>query len=542
MRLRVKKSIYGASIVVTQTPLSHVVRLPLLSIIGPVYAQIAPVCKGSRTLNSQAELDRLSACVTFEGHLTLGPDFTSAQISGIQTIRGNLTAVNQTKLESLIAPNLSYVDGALIVTDAPNLISLSIPNLAYLGSIYLEDLPALPFVNTKQQIYPASSQFSQDIVIQRTGLETIGWIQFKSVSNARIIDNPQMNLIYLSLVSCQGTLEVRNNSQHASVIFSELRNAGNILIQDGVEKIDMPGLMGLQGSMILSNNTYSTLEFPNLTNVGEQVEDGGNYRYPYHFDMVPQIVIDSSMNHNLHNVSFPKLEWIYHHLIIKGSNSWTDLSGFPALQTVGRNITIDGDFTNIDFPQLKGWSNLTELTVNAPVSCNDFVHQKGIAHNNFTKLECNGVKYNTKTNTSGPASLGDGTDPEAEPERKMSDGAKAGVVVGVASAIGLAASAVLYYLRRNGCQWPWSHPPNRPISELPEAESSKAELYDDRMRPELGDGMPMAELEDGRMRPELEGSSSFIAELDGTPKLSPTTSDLTVFESTIPEIGEGRIR
>ncbi|KAF3927362.1 hypothetical protein ABW21_db0203888 [Orbilia brochopaga] len=511
------------------TKLLTVVCLLFSSSFGPAYGQHA-FCNEAKTVNSQAELDLIRACVTLNGDLTLGSNLKSAVITGIQIIRGNLNAVNQTDLKRIAAPNLSYIDGSLRVTDAPTLYTLDIPNLAYLGSIHLENLPMLESFNTSTQVYPSTTSTSTDIIVRSTGIDNINSILFKNSNVVQLVDNPRIANINLSHVGVGSLLEIRNNGQDAFVSLNQLSYARSIILEGGIRDISLPALTRTLGDIILTNNTYSALEIPKLESLGQDFGD--------HMPRLEaKLVIDGSSSPNLRTVAFPLLGMVMNNLtLIRGSSNWSGVQGFPVLKQVGQDISIDGNFTTIELPQLDRWYN-TSLSVNAAVSCHDFVKQPGIAHKNFTKLVCNGMEFNTTADTGKSGSTGDGTQGAGMPM-----GVKAGIGVGVAGVIGLAISAAFYHCRRTGRRWLWTTPAHKNASEL-SGDVFKAEMDDDRMRPELSDGRNSpAELDDGtmNMRPELEGSG-FIAELDGTPKLSPTTSQLEFFESTIPEIGQGLI-
>ncbi|KAK6332874.1 hypothetical protein TWF696_002894 [Orbilia brochopaga] len=524
MRMRIR---HGLS---TATKFLAVV-CSVLSSVGPAYAQYAsayehyPFCNQDQIVHSQAELDLLRACIIFNGHLTIDANLKSAQISGIQIIRGNLTAVNQTQTESIIAPNLSYIDGALRVIGAPMLESVGIPNLAYLGSIHLENLPTLDSFNTSTKVLAANRPEAPEIVIRSTGIGNIDWLLYTFAAGVQIIDNPRMRNIRLPIKSAD-LLEIRNNGRDATVALENLVYCRDLYIKDGVGNLTLPRLYQTTGDVSLSNNTYSALELPALETVGIDFDaaDPADRRFT-------NLTVDASPN--LRTVSFPMLKIALSSLILNGSSNWKVLNGFPSLQQVS-SLFVDGNFTTVEFPKLESQRS-TSVYVKAEVSCNDFIKQEGIAHRNFTVLMCNEMIYNTTTDTLGPLSAGD------EAQSSMPMGAKAGIAVGVASALGLVVSAAFYHCRRTGRRWLWIYPAHKNVSEL-SGDTFKAELGDDRMRPELSDGRSSpAELDDGTMRPELEGSGP-IAELDGTPKLSPTTSQLLVFESTIPEIGEGSIR
>ncbi|KAF3229617.1 hypothetical protein TWF106_000006 [Orbilia oligospora] len=202
------------------------------------------------------------------------------------------------------------------------------------------------------------------------------------------------------------------------------------------------------------------------------------------------------------------LEWVMSDLRINGSEKWTDLKGFPVLGSVGRDIVINGSFTNVDLPELRAGDQGSTFWINSPqVDCTNLMQQSTFTEGNWkTNITCNGRMFDLSPE-----------DPVTEDKKSLSGGAIAVIVVGVIAAIVAALIVAFVCSRRKGYKHtlPWNRdePPKIPELEDGEGGTQKRKIV------ELGagaSGQRATELEGLKTRvgPELEGSIP-LAELEG---------------------------
>lgn len=109
-------------------------------------------CSGQASITSQAELDNLQSCSSYDGTISIdGTNAEALNMDGIERITGDLIMRNNDNLNSFHAPALQSIRGGINVANQTHLSQLSVPNLKNASSITLAVLPELDdlsFVNS----------------------------------------------------------------------------------------------------------------------------------------------------------------------------------------------------------------------------------------------------------------------------------------------------------------------------------------------------------------------------------------------------------
>ncbi|KAK6355949.1 hypothetical protein TWF718_000326 [Orbilia javanica] len=481
-----------------KTPNIPLIYFYLFTTITGVYSQSLNCTAELQTVNSQSDLDALSNCVTLSGSINFGRDIVNATIRGIQTIRGALRIPYGANVQRLEAPNLSFVGGIMQVTGALNLTVLSMPSLANVGSLRLEYLPRLRSVEFSSQINSLGDDTAIQLVVWSTAIESLADIIYRKVESVQIIDNPNLFDINLPIGNITGVFVVRDNGENTTVTLPYLESAGFVHMGDLVGEVSLPNLTSVETDVRITSRYLRSIELPNLVNIGKERVVTNTLKATLEVNRSP----------NLTAVSFPKLQWIATDLRINGSEGWTNLNGFPVLETVGKDIVIDGSFLDVDLPKLRAGSQESTFWINSPqVGCAGLLEQSIFTEGDWkTNITCNGNTFDLS--------------PEETPteDKSLSGEAIGGIAVGVVAAVVVAFVILFVYLRRKGYMQtlPWRR---ADIPKIPELEDGEGGIQKGKLvEADAANSRATAELEDpkSRLAPELEGSSVPLAELEGT--------------------------
>ncbi|KAK6500163.1 hypothetical protein TWF481_010515 [Arthrobotrys musiformis] len=489
-----------------KTPkLSLISLLTIINIITRVHSQSTTSANCTAellTINSQSELDALSSCVTLSGSINFGRDIVNATINGIQTIRGALRVTYGAKVQRLIAPDLSFVGGILQISGALNLTVLSMPSLANVGSLRFEYLPRLRTVEFSSQIDSLGDDTAIQLVVWDTAIESLADIIYRKVESVQIIENPNMVEVDLPIRNITGVFVVRDNGNDTRVSLPYLGTVGYVHMGANVGEVNLPNLTAVETDVRITSDYLRRIELPGLVNIGTEKVATTTRRAS----------LEINRSKNLTAVSFPKLEWIMSDLRINGSEGWTELGGFPVLGSVGDDVVIDGDFENINLPNLRPGDGESRFWINSPqVDCAALLREPIFTEGGWrTNVTCNGGLYDLSPE-----------EETKETKKSLSGGAIGGIAVGAVAAVGGALILFFVCFRRRRVDLP-------KILELEDGGISKRKVA------ELPEAKPVAELEDPEtsVAPELEGSIP-LAELEASS--SPNQRRAPEHEVSIPK-------
>ncbi|KAF3936653.1 hypothetical protein ABW19_dt0206602 [Dactylella cylindrospora] len=352
-----------------------------LAAVGAANAQRNVCSARSTTVESQGDLDTLNSCTTLAGDLILGPNLVLATINGIRTIQGDLIAANAVDLQQLAAPELTTIEGMFNLTSLTRLQTLTFPFLETVGEIYWQTLPALTSISFNAEVSQADS-----VTITDTNLNSLNGINLRSCARFNINNNRYLKEVKVQLANITDSLAIEFNSPSVVASFPNLTWANNATFRSCGD-VQLPILTTVNGSIGFFENTFESLETPELTAVGTGTEGGD---------------ITFANNDNLKNVSMPELTTIFGTLQFVNNSEVTEITGFPKLATVHGSIDISGEFDEAAFPAIKDILGGFNLQTTANFSCEEF----------DSKLEGSIVrgKYVCSGAVTNPGT--EGTDPE----------------------------------------------------------------------------------------------------------------------------------
>jgi hypothetical protein len=178
-------------------------------------------------------------------------------------ITGDLVASGATGLMSFQAPGLAKIGGSFTLKGLTVLSTLSFPELMSVGDIAWSTLPALQDLVFTKQVRQADT-----VLITDTLLRSLEGINLVTATRFNINNNRYLKAIDVALSSVSDSLVIEANGKGVNASFSYLQWANNITIRDAGQ-IYFPVLEKINSSAAFVNNTFSVVEFPELTEVGE---------------------------------------------------------------------------------------------------------------------------------------------------------------------------------------------------------------------------------------------------------------------------------
>ncbi|KAK7202661.1 hypothetical protein BZA70DRAFT_285684 [Myxozyma melibiosi] len=296
------------------------------------------------TATAQADLDSLSSCTTFSGNIILAETLSSATITGIQEIEGNLICKNNTQISSISAPSLQSIGGAFTLNGLTVLGTLSFPELTSIGSINWVTLPAIDSLT-----FTTGVTSCDQIYISDTDLSTLNGITLDSVTTLDINNNLNLNEIEMPLTSVSDQIDVSFNGE-TTISFPNLIWANNLTFQD-VESISTPKLQTVNASYILISNNFEKLSAPNLTSVGG---------------------LSIIKNDDLTSISFPKLATIGSAGLEISNNTQLEEFSFPKVSAISGAIVLSGSFDNATFDDLTLVRGAVTISSDEDFDCSAF--------------------------------------------------------------------------------------------------------------------------------------------------------------------------
>ena len=261
----------------------------------------------------------LSSCSTIKGDVTVGTGVTNLSLSSIQTIEGGLTIKGAAGLISIDCPMLRQIEGAFTLTGLTILSTLSMPSLTKVGSISWTTLPALSSLTFTKGVTEAAS-----VLITDTDLNSLDGINLVTASIFNINNNKRLKVVNVSLGNVTQALSVEFNAKSVNCSFPNLVWANNITLRDAGEA-SFPNLESVNNSASFINNTFTSVDFPELTKVGQSFAFNSNGA--------------------LTNVTANSLESVGGTFQLANNTNWKIVDSFTSLKTVSGSIDLSGVFT-----------------------------------------------------------------------------------------------------------------------------------------------------------------------------------------------------
>ncbi|KAK9456234.1 hypothetical protein V1511DRAFT_457269 [Dipodascopsis uninucleata] len=336
--------------------------LSALALAAVVNAATNVCSEAERTATTDADLANLSGCTTLSGNLILAETLTSATLTGIEQITGNLICSNNSQITSISAPSLNSIGGTFTLNQLTVLATLSFPVLTSVGAINWITLPGVDSLDFNTGVNKCDSVYISD-----TSLNSLDGINLTTITTLELNNNLNLDDVEMGVTSVSNMLDISFNGNTA-VSFPSLQWANNLTFQD-VSSISTPSLNTVNSTYQLINNTFTSLQAPNLTSVGG---------------------ISVESNNKLTNISFPKLKTVGSAgLEIANNTKLTDLSGFPILSSISGALILDGDFVNASFPELTLVRGAVTIESEDDFDCSEFndMNSSGSIRGNDYKCE-----------------------------------------------------------------------------------------------------------------------------------------------------------
>lgn len=271
---------------------------------------------------------------------------STASLSNVKAIYGNLIISNATKLTSFSASSLATVTGKISLTELTILSTLDLSALTTVGSINFVTLPALTSITLTTGVTEINSLYISD-----TELESLDGFDVSSLDTFNVNNNKNLATISASLQSVKTALEVSYNSDEVQVHFDDLVWANNITFRD-VSSVSMTSLEKVNSTLVFISNSVTEIELPLLSSIGGSL----------------------SINNNdgLEDIDFSNLTSIGGGFVIANNSELETIDGFDSLQTVGGAIIFEGNFTNASLPSLKRVSGGVTIESSGDLDCDAF--------------------------------------------------------------------------------------------------------------------------------------------------------------------------
>ncbi|KAK3722728.1 cell wall protein Ecm33 [Vermiconidia calcicola] len=321
----------------------------LVPALAVAVGQAAAQCSGTTTIQNAGDASALSTCSTYSGDIAIATDTTDdIAIDGVRRITGSLTAKNVPEMVSLSGDSLSQIDDSFVLDNVEILSTLNFPSLSAVETVDWIGLPNLQELSFTTGLSKVSS-----LSIQNTQLSNFDGINLEEVDVMNVANNFYLNDITMPLAYVGEALSLEANGRDVNANFPNLQWAYNMTFRN-CSSVSIPSLSSLNGSMGFYSNYFDSLSAPNLT-----VSGGG---------------IAFVSNERLTNISMPSLRQVGGGLQVANNTRLDSVDGFPRLQRVGGAIDFNGDFEDVQLPQLddvRGAFNL-QSEQNIDDACEEF--------------------------------------------------------------------------------------------------------------------------------------------------------------------------
>lgn len=346
-------------------------------------------CSSFLNATSQADLDKIASCGTFDASLSISTDAGVLTLNGVQNITGSLSILSSVDLTSFSAPTLSQIGGTLDLEGLTILDTLSMPQLTDLGGIKLVTLPAL-----EELQFNSGVQNARDILVSDTSLKSLEGLNLSSVDTLDVNNNKNIDDISVAATEISGALNIAFNADSVNVSLPNLAWVNNATFRY-CGSVSMPQLQKVNNSLGFVNNTLYGLQFDNIQSVGS---------------------LTISSNSQLRNASFANLTTIGGGFVIANNTRYGKIFGFPKLKTVRGAIEFQGNLTQASLPSLEEVDGGVLIDSSNVFNCSSFdaAHKKGDFHGD--KYVCEGksttisTKLTSLTSTASDSSSGSNSD------------------------------------------------------------------------------------------------------------------------------------
>lgn len=339
--------------------------LPTVALAGTVIAQCSN--RETFTVTKTADVSQIASCTTYSGSVAIPTDIEDAadsnghnslSIEGVQKIVGNLTINDAVNLASVTLKDLKSITG-LQLGGLTVLSELSMPQVQTVSRLNLTALPAL------QQFSFGNSGVSeaQSILITNTGLTSLkGLDKLDQVDNFNVNNNNALQNVSLAVSTIKNAIRIEANNGDQSgtaVSFPMLESAMNMTFRN-CSSVELPSLANVSQYLGFYGNTFESFAAPNLTTTGGLV------------------FVDNTA---LSNISIPDITSVNNSFQIANNTMLKKIDGIQKVSVVTGSIDFNGNFSELNLPNLKQVRGAFNLQTSAEFDCapyDDAKKKKGI--------------------------------------------------------------------------------------------------------------------------------------------------------------------
>lgn len=381
-----------------------------------VSGAVAVGCRDpTATIKSPADATAIAKCGEIDGSILISKDFSGdINLGGLQSIGGDLVALDNPNITGLTASFLEEIGGALTLR---NLISMSSLQLQKLSSVKTIEWVTLRRLVGATLGTPGITKASS-VLVSDTTIKSLDGINVDNIATLNVNNNKDIVTFKSNIKTISDQILIDANGLKMQMEMPNLIWASNMTIHN-VTTFTAPALKTVNGSLTFKSNYFTSVSFPNLT----ALEEG-----TFSFVSNPQ----------LKNLSMPVLENIGGGFLIANNTALSEINGFSKLETIGGAIALRGSFSNFSFPAIDDVRGTAEITSTEDIksSCDKFNSDKG--------GEVQGGVTCTPENANANENTGEGSDGSSG--SSSGNGNSAGTFIGVnmAAVLGLGAVSVFY--------------------------------------------------------------------------------------------------
>ncbi|KAL2170339.1 hypothetical protein VTG60DRAFT_4925 [Thermothelomyces hinnuleus] len=315
--------------------------LPAFVAIGSVAAQSSCSSK-TTTINSQADVSKISGCRKVEGSIVLGSESgATIDLTGPREIAGDLIVRNNGQIETLQSSSLESIGGKFEINNATSLNVISFEKLTSATTVEWVSVTRLDTLT----LGPLTK--AKSVRLSDTFLNTLDGFALSTVTDLKLDNNRRLSKYTSELTNLDGQLVIQANGLSLEVDLPKLVWITEMAIAN-VTKFSIPQLQVVNGSARFDSNFFETFSAPNLTHT----EDGD---------------ISFVGNGFLKNMSFPKFTDLNGGLLIANNTGLDRVTFFPKLEKVTGAIKLRGNFTEISFPSLDNVKGAVDISSTADI-------------------------------------------------------------------------------------------------------------------------------------------------------------------------------
>lgn len=373
----------------------------------------AAQCDVDVTIESDGDVSQLDSCSKLDGTINIKKGVSQILFpTGLSSITGDLVIDGATGLTSFTAPGLKTISGSFKLNGLTVLSTLACPELVSVGDISWSTLPALQTLTFTKKVSKANT-----VLITDTLLTSLEGINLVTAERFNINNNRYLRSVDVAIGNVTDVLIIEANGKGVNASFPSLKWANNITIRDAGD-VYFPVLEEVKSSAAFVNNTFTTVEFPELTEVGESLAFVSCSR--------------------LTTIKANSLEEVGGTFQLANNTKLAVIDGFEKLAVVGGAVDLSGVFTNVTLDSLDDVRGGFNLQSTEDISCSEFTDLKSSGVIKGDDFTCAGKKETAESKTSGLGTAGNGGGDDDK-----SSATTFGVSVFVATFAGVAAMIAL---------------------------------------------------------------------------------------------------